>query len=282
MISPPHALAELGYRVFPCADKKPLTKHGFKEATSDPAQIDAWLAKWPHANWAIETTGLLIVDCDPGSETWPPNEDHALDLAAAPTVRTPRGGRHYYFRQPDGANLGNSVSFLAPHVDTRGSGGYVIAPPSANDGKAYSWVDGSIEKGPSDLPLPPQWLLALLSDKPAKAVAVSTEGEATRKIPAGQRNDALFRFACKMRGAGHTPAEIYGALSARNGERCDPPLPEDEVRRIAKSSGTYAPGKDYTGGSDTASRSISVRVSDVERKPVKWLWRNRIPAGVCV
>lgn len=36
--------AELGYPVFPClpGGKTPLTPHGFQDATTESAQIDAW------------------------------------------------------------------------------------------------------------------------------------------------------------------------------------------------------------------------------------------------
>src|SRR5688572_5749458 len=64
MLPDPLRYAELGYRVFPCAGKTPLTPHGCKDATSDSTQIEAWLSKWPKSNWAIATDGLLVVDVD--------------------------------------------------------------------------------------------------------------------------------------------------------------------------------------------------------------------------
>ena len=59
--------------------------------------------------------------------------EHGIELAlakagvgAAPYVRTPTGGVHYYFADPTG-RWRNSTSKLAPGVDTRGVGGYVVA-----------------------------------------------------------------------------------------------------------------------------------------------------------
>ena len=87
--------AELGYKVFPCApgDSKPLTKHGFHDATTDLEQINSWWSAHPSANLAIATAGLLVVDIDPlddGSpNTWLHDDpEKSLDLAAAPTAIT--------------------------------------------------------------------------------------------------------------------------------------------------------------------------------------------------
>src|SRR5262245_50451865 len=44
----------LGYRLFPCnSDKKPITQHGFKDATSDIEQIERWSRQHPGCNWAL-------------------------------------------------------------------------------------------------------------------------------------------------------------------------------------------------------------------------------------
>src|SRR5262245_16639352 len=156
MLSPQLQLAELGYKVFPCVGKKPLTPNGLHAATTDADQIERWSEQWPNANWAIRTDGLLVVDVDPladGDNPWPDDYDKALDLAVAPISLTPRGGKHYYFRQPAGANIGSTVCKLAEHVDTRADGGYVVAPPSINDGKSYRWLAGELDLRPDELPL---------------------------------------------------------------------------------------------------------------------------------
>src|SRR5678816_2709982 len=104
MLADQLSLAELGYSVFPCVPnaKNPLTEHGLLDATTNPQQIETWSAQHPSANWALRTDGLLVVDIDPtpaGQTPWLSDDpDKLLDLAAAPMVLTPRGGRHYYFR----------------------------------------------------------------------------------------------------------------------------------------------------------------------------------------
>jgi hypothetical protein len=64
---------------------------------------------------------------------------------------------------------------------------------------------------------------------------------AEKKIPEGERNDSLTSLAGTMRRPGMTPDEIEAALQVVNRNRCDPPLPEDEVRSIAQSVGSYQP-----------------------------------------
>src|SRR5215470_19879266 len=61
--------ARQGIPVFPTnpLDKKPLTSSGFRDATTDEAQIRAWWAKWPNAMLAAPTgaaSGMWVVDLD--------------------------------------------------------------------------------------------------------------------------------------------------------------------------------------------------------------------------
>jgi len=62
------------------------------------------------------------------------------------------------------------------------------------------------------------------------------------KIPEGQRNNELFRMAARLRSNGMSAAGIVAALLEENRARCIPPLPDDEVMRIAGSAGSYPPG----------------------------------------
>lgn len=125
------AYAEAGIPVFPCVmgGKEPATKNGFYDATTDLEQIDLW---WGSRDFNVafcpEDAGLFIVDIDPGYD-----HDHVKNLPDTYNVRTPRGGWHFYF-----AGSGRSTSSkLAPHVDTRGIGGYCLLPPSATRDGSY-------------------------------------------------------------------------------------------------------------------------------------------------
>ena len=258
--------AALGYKIFPCVPGKkvPLTSHGHLEATTDRGQIEAWWMRHPNVNIGISTEGLLVIDVDGADNPWPGDPALEQDLARAPVSLTPNGGRHYIFRQPEGMDLRNTTGRIAPRVDTRANGGYIVVPPSTVKGKPYQWADGSELDAPAgDLCMPLGWLLGLLNGSPplfdkcapentADSASPSHEGNAAddadpeadgNVIPAGQRNAALARLAGSMRRVGMNREEILGALERVNAGRCRPPLQPREVERIASSIARYEPDK---------------------------------------
>jgi hypothetical protein len=176
--------AERGWHVFPCnpKNKRPLTDNGFYDATRDPAMIEQWWKKWPRAMIAIRTgpeSGFFAVDLDLDPEQ---QLDGVAKFAilqngrALPdtiTVATPRGGRHLWFAWADGVR--NSESKLAPGVDVRGQGGYVIVPPSRTaDGAEYQFLIGGLD-GPAQAP---QWLIDLILAKKPGRKSHTTSGDA--------------------------------------------------------------------------------------------------------
>jgi hypothetical protein len=234
--------AERGYRVFPCevGGKKPATAHGCKDATLDAEQIETW---WGSAayNIGIATDGLLVVDIDGKDNQWLSGEaDKLRDLMKGPICLTPRGGSHRYFR---GGGYRNSAGALAPGIDTRGDGGYVVAPPSVlAGGGGYQWIPGSeLECSPQDLPAPPTWLTGQLATRHDQPSARTNNEEPVDPIPSGQRNQALASLAGSMRRVGSNGATIRAALHAANVTRCNPPLPSQEVDSIAASIAKYEP-----------------------------------------
>ena len=60
------------------------------------------------------------------------------NLPATVEVITTRG-RHLYFQTPE-TSVRNSAGKVAPGIDVRGDGGYVLAPPSIHpSGRRYEW-----------------------------------------------------------------------------------------------------------------------------------------------
>ena len=240
--------ADLGYAVFPCVPgrKKPLTTNGFHDATTNVEQIEAWWEQYPKANVAIATDGLVVIDVDGSENSWLADEpDRLTELVTGCVSVTPRGGRHYVFRQPAGMDCRCQVGQLAPRVDVRARGGYALIPPSIVSGKAYRWVEGLELDQPLDrLPEPPAWLLeqldALATSSPTSPRVASSEVE-TNQIPSGQRNATLARLAGTMRRVGMSRAELSAALNRANQDRCSPPLSPAEVERIAESVARYEP-----------------------------------------
>jgi hypothetical protein len=241
----------MGYPVFPCAPggKAPLTPHGFHDATTDPEQIERWWTQHPSANIGIPTEGLIVIDIDSEGNTWPGDPERGLDLAGAPLSLTPRG-RHFLFRRPAGKSWRCTEGRLAPKVDTRTDGGYIVVPPSVVEDRPYRWAPGlELDDPPDRLPEPPAWLVALLDGPTAAPSAngtptlahVAAGGAKANAIPEGQRNATLARLGGNMRRVGMSQAEIAAALLQTNKDRCVPPLSPREVERIAASVAKYEP-----------------------------------------
>ncbi len=146
----PRLLAALGYAkrgwvVLPCRprDKRPATKHGFKDGTTEKGVlVQAWVSN-PEANIGIATgrvSGIVVLDVDPrngGDESLAELERVHGSLPETATVATGGGGRHFYFMAPEGAVPSGD---LAPGVEVKGDGRYVIAPPSVHpSGEQYRW-----------------------------------------------------------------------------------------------------------------------------------------------
>ena len=238
------------------AGKHPRTAHGFKDATNDEAQIRQWWTQWLDANLGIRTgagSGLVVLDIDPrhgGDETL---HDLERDHGALPDtvcVLTGGGGSHFYFRYPGG--YVRSRSSIAPGIDVKADGGYVVGASSRHvSGKDYCWEIGY---EPDDLPLArvPEWLLTLISGPVgAQSRAAQTSPSrfdrkvALEGLEKGQRDDQLFRLACSLR-AENVPQEEAERTVIEAAAKCDPPLLEAWARdKVANVYKRYPAGTSY-------------------------------------
>jgi hypothetical protein len=134
--------ASQGLAVFPCRRyrKIPWTRHGFKEATTDHHQITLWWEAWPDANIGLPTGHRFdVLDVDGVTGYRSLVQLRARGLLDEPTlgsVTTPHGHHFYYAPSGDG-----NTTALAPGVDYRGAGGYVLAPPSRLPDGMYRWAE---------------------------------------------------------------------------------------------------------------------------------------------
>mgnify|MGYP000912486318 CR=1 len=246
--------AELGYLVFPCrpGSKQPATPNGLHDATTDTEQIDAWWTQNPRYNVAISTVGLCVIDQDtidgkPNPWVQSMRDDFRELIMDCPRTMTPRGGLHLWFRD-DGEPIRNSASKLAPKVDVRGTGGYVLVPPSEiAGGKHYEWMPyADLNISRDRLPQVPAEISEYLrSETPVVKTETPSEQtadlESQEIIPDGQRNQTLTRYAGHMRQSGMNEQEIKAALRAMNVIRCRPMLADTEVDKIAWSVARYEP-----------------------------------------
>lgn len=166
----------LGFKIFPLGhgSKLPAIKggKGFKDATDDPKQIDAWAKQYPRCNIAVATgepSGIVVIDVDPrngGFASISKLAGAGFLFPSCPTAKTGNNGRHMYFRLPGG--LKSSKDRLGPGIDVKSTGGYVVAAPSwiaptdAGPGGTYQWL-----VSPEATPIPPlpQWTVEKLMPK---------------------------------------------------------------------------------------------------------------------
>ena len=240
--------AARGWRVLPVQanGKAPLgtlAPNGLHNATTDPAIICGWWAEASDANVGIATgasSGLVVLDVDPrhgGDRALAELEQEYGPLPATVRAHTGGGGSHVLFAYPiahGGLRSGVRIGEFAG-LDVRGDGGYIVAPPSTHaSGGKYRWVPGC---GPNEVVLAqvPTWLLALAQRRPGAAGPPHPEGT----IAEGARNSTLASLAGSMRHRGMTTDAITAALLVENARRSVPPLPDEEVKRIAASVGRY-------------------------------------------
>ena len=274
---------KMGLRVFPlrAGGKAPATPHGCKDATSDPGQIKAWWGGAQLYNVGIATGGgLAVLDVDInhdagkyGDETLSELERQHGPLPDTWMCLTGGGGAHYYFCCDDPA-LTIGAGF-APGLDYRGAGGYVVVPPSVHEsGQEYVW---EVEHTPTSCALAPlpDWLHTLMLN--GSKAAPAPRREAPKKITEGQRNQELFRLAASLRSKGLTVEEITAAVMEANKGRCNPPLPEREIKAICTSAGRYDRGKPKEQAE--RPRPSIVKASQVPYEPPRWTIAPYIQRG---
>jgi hypothetical protein len=239
-----HRMAERGFRLFPVEKrgKRPLIERWPEKATCDAERLRVWMRKYAGCNWGLACgvdSGVFVLDFD-GAEgeavVREISERHGCDWTETLSVQTARG-MHFYFEYPEGVSIRNSTSKLARGLDVRGEGGYVLVPPSVHPGGTiYQWSETGQA---ATIMSAPAWLLEMLAAPTGKIHQMPALRNDV--VPEGQRNSTLTRLAGAMRRPGMTPQAIEAALLVENAARCRPPLPEDEVREIARSICRYAP-----------------------------------------
>jgi hypothetical protein len=246
-LSPLHAAAlELNqrYAIFPCQPrgKTPVTDNGFESAVmNDPDRINGWWAQVPTLNIGIATGApsnlfVLDIDSDEGEAALRQLEEQHGALPSTIEAITGRG-RHIYFALNGHGPIKGSVKKIAPGLDVRGDGNYVIAPPSLHEnGRTYCW---SVDSADS-LSEAPAWLLTLIKDaNPPEAKGKPLEhwdSVLTNTIPAGERNNTLASICGKLLFCGLTDIVLlYDIMLCVNAARCSPPLSNADIEKIVSS-----------------------------------------------
>lgn len=173
-----------------------------------------------------------------------------------PRSRTGKGWQ-LFFKHP-GTLIPNRAGIISG-LDVRGDGGYVVASPSIHpSGKVYKWevpLTGELPELPVDL-------FKLISS-PTENGSESGYRErfdtarALAGVAKGQRDETLFRLACKLRAA-DIPQDVAERLILEAARNCDPPFSEQvALKKVRNAYGRYEPRESQKF--DSAPRTESVR-----------------------
>lgn len=229
------------------AGKHPMSKlapSGVNNATTHEHIVRHWFTTAPFANVGLATGKTIVLDVDPrhGGDA----SLEALEAQHGPLPETTRaitggGGQHIFFKAPEGARIKNSVGDnggLAPGLDIKSTGGYVVAPPSLHEsGRHYAW---SVDHHPDEVPpaAMPDWLVRALASRggegtvrdPSEWRRLVSEG-----VSEGGRNTAVSRLSGLLLRRWVDAEVAHELVQAWNVTRCRPPLSPEEVTKIVGS-----------------------------------------------
>ncbi|WP_112490928.1 bifunctional DNA primase/polymerase [Streptomyces bacillaris] len=242
-----------------CRGECGLPGHGVHDATTDPAAVRALFAAAPRATGYGIACGraphrLIGIDLD--IDTAYGNDSvgalqqlalqHLFTIPPTVTVLTPSGGRHLWLTGPADTPVPNSAGRLAPGIDVRGSGGYLVGPGSVTTHGRYRLAPGTARLTPAPCP---RALLRLLTPPRRAPGTLTSETPPGRRgeglihfvlaAHEGQRNTRLFWAACRAyeHGLGDALADALAAAAIRTG------LTEQEARAAIASAERLTRGR---------------------------------------
>jgi len=201
---------------FPCHGECGRFGHGVYDASTDPRRIRELFAAAPWATGYGIACGLhphhligIDLDTKSGTDSSAALRElalrHLFTIPETVVVLTPSGGRHLWLSGPPDVVVPNSASRLAPGIDIRGAGGYLVGPGSRTEHGVYSTAPGTARLAPAPCP---HELLRLLTPPPRThhptPPTPATTGQHGQGLVQfvlaaheGQRNTRLFWAACR-------------------------------------------------------------------------------------
>lgn len=278
---------DLGFSVFPVTrTKKPAILWApYQKQLPSAEELAAWSKDKGDCNIGACTgrfSDITVVDADSST---------AIELIESllpkqhdiPIVNTPRG-RHYHFKYTPELR---TLAGVAPGIDIRNDGGFVILPPSYTDatpdGKCvagtYSWHDQACK---NSRPPMPDALLKFLLDKQekraAKASTVATDGKKGPQIlKEGTRDNELFHAALHFFKDGRSRDEV-DSIILKIAKICEPPFPEHEA--LAKVESAWKRFQKNGSAPSTPMKTNIRCFKDIPKTPLRWLWEGRFPLNM--
>lgn len=264
-------------------EKKPLIIwEEFQQRRATELEIRAWWKRWPQANVGIVTgsiSGIVVIDLDNiEAGEMLKQKFSEYDFSSVPRQSTGKGN-HLFFKHP-GSLITNRAGVL-PGMDVRGDGGYVVAAPSIHpSGRLYAWkveLNGHVA-------LLPQDLYSLITSVSASEPARFDTANALNGVPQGQRDETIFRLACKLRNA-DVPFDMACQLVTEASQNCQPPFSAMVAReKVIRAYRKYEEGKDSSQRvqqQDFWPDSLSAKdfLEQTPDDPDRWIWEDCLPRG---
>ncbi|MFF7752297.1 bifunctional DNA primase/polymerase [Streptomyces sp. NPDC007971] len=214
----------------PCHGECGRFGHGVYDASTDPLRIRELFAAAPRATGYGIACGLppyhligVDLDTKSGTDSCAALSElalrHLFTIPETVVVLTPSGGRHLWLTGPPDVIVPNSAGRLAPGIDIRGAGGYLVGPGSRTGRGEYTTAHGTAHLAPAACP--PALLRLLLPPPRATHPAPPPAGDHGRGLVhfvlcahEGQRNTRLFWAACRAYENGLGPALLTPLVEA--------------------------------------------------------------------
>jgi hypothetical protein len=295
------AQVEQGFAAFALAanGKRPVTAQGFKNATTNPdwirKQLEAPSAgnygiTWPEASSDV----VLALDLDNGSDgrerPWQERLRELITtigpLPSTKATTTPSGGRHAFYRWPQGVPVPQGDELFGFTVRWPGRG-YLVGPGSSIDGVVY-------QPGPVDeiLELPTAWVEAAIAERQPRrsgGVGVTIAGGYVLPdvIPSGRRYATVRDYVASRYNSGLGPDELWDLVRSQVAPRFTQPKSDEELRadfdrvmaKITERLG--APRRAGFEQPAIPAGPLELQaLTEFSSEPVEWLWGSWLPRGV--
>ncbi|MFZ0884651.1 MAG: bifunctional DNA primase/polymerase [Candidatus Acidiferrales bacterium] len=265
-------LAAMGIPQIPVkrGEKKAFLDGWQNLATTDASQIEAW-AKQYNCNFGsvakAEIGAVWFFELDLKSEVQRIKDETGNDLPETMLVRSRPGRGHFYFRQNAASiAMGNITQPQVKNASfsVRVKNEYVVTPGSVHKetGKPYELF--------RDVPIieAPEWFLNWIQEQRVPMEQVTGERDENSLIPHGKIHGYLVREAGFLRNRGFSLESLENALVDWAHDNCAPPLDEEKIRQVARSTKNWKQGDprpDLLFGGELTQKAGAVQTTGIQQ-----------------